>query len=83
MESYCATYCRSRLTETMIEVRKHVPVQERKKAWVWRDGHWHVEFHGPNGYYWYGSGCCCYDARIRGWEAYLGHIGIEGYRWDD
>ena len=82
MGMYCTTYCRSRLTETMTQVRKHVPVEERKKAWAWKNRD-HIEFHGPDGYYWYNSGCCCWSARSQGWEAYLGHIGIEGYRWDD
>ena len=68
---YCTTFCRCALTETMNEVRKFVGVDERKKAWAWKDGRRHVEFHGPEGFYWYGTGCCLWNARTEGWRHYL------------
>lgn len=71
---HCTTFCRCRLTQTMETVRQFVDVDERKKAWAWRDGRRHVEFHGPDGFYWYGSGCCLWYARTAGWENYLSRI---------
>ncbi len=68
---FCTSFCRCRLTRTMEEVRKFFTVEQRKQAWAWRDGDRHVEFHGPDNFYWYGSGCCLWDARTRGWEALL------------
>jgi hypothetical protein len=42
-----------------------------KDAWVWHDGHRHWEFHGPNKFYWYGRADNAYDARFKGWSAFL------------
>lgn len=77
------TFCRLSLKIFMEEVRKHTTAQERKAAWVWRDGFRCAEFHGPDRFYWYGSVHCVYDARIKGWEAYLRSKGIEDFQIGD
>ena len=66
---------------TMLEVRKHTTAEERRKAWTYRlDRRGHHEFHGPNGFYWHGCAGDKYDARAKGWSAYLTSIGKEGIR---
>ena len=64
------TFCRGYLVNTMEEVKKHATKEEMKAAWVWKSGK-HVEFHGPNGYYWHGQGCCLWAARADGWHAWM------------
>lgn len=42
-----------------------------KDAWVWCAGRDHWEFHGPKEYYWHGSAGTAYEARYKGWAAFL------------
>lgn len=42
-----------------------------KDAWVWDAGRDHWEFHGPDGFYWHGSAGNAYEARYKGWSAWL------------
>lgn len=72
------SFCRTLLCEVMKVVRKHVATKDIKAAWGYRyDDHLsHVEFHGPNNFYWYGQGCCVWVAKATGWGAYLKSIGI-------
>jgi|ETNvirnome_2_300_1030623.scaffolds.fasta_scaffold164482_1 hypothetical protein len=63
-------FCRAMLRETMTEVRKRTTVEQRKKSWGWRSDK-HIEFHGPDGYFWHGRGCCVYQARAQGWSAWM------------
>lgn len=70
-------FCRALLTEVMIEVRKHITAQERKTSWAWRSGDHCADFHGPEGFYWYGGGCCLWDVKARGWSAWLQERGFE------
>lgn len=42
-----------------------------KDAWVWCAGRDHWEFHGPNNFYWHGSADNAYEARYKGWFAWL------------
>jgi hypothetical protein len=42
-----------------------------KDAWVWCAGRHHWEFHGPNNYYWHGHAGNAYEARFKGWSAWL------------
>lgn len=71
------TFCRLHLTEVMKEVRPHTTALERKAAWTYHYGHSQGEFHAHDGFYWYGSAHCKYEARAKGWEAWLRHKGIE------
>jgi len=72
-------FCRSLMGQVMADVRKHVPVEDRKKAWAYKfDGFGSVEFHGPNDFYWHGGGCCKWMARYEGWSAYLAKLAREG-----
>ena len=64
------------------DVRKHTTSDERKASWVISTGGrtrpcW--EFHGPNRFYWYGRADGAYDARYKGWVAYLSSIKAPGY----
>jgi hypothetical protein len=47
-----------------------------KDAWVWCAGRDHWEFHGPENYYWHGSAGNAFDARYKGWMAWLRSKGI-------
>lgn len=42
-----------------------------KAAWVWRDGRDCWEFHGPDKFYWHGRADNAYEARAKGWQAWL------------
>lgn len=73
------TFCRVLLREVMKVVRKHVAAKDIKEAWGYRLSCFNddtVEFHGPNGFYWYGQGCCVWVAKATGWGAYLKSIGV-------
>ena len=67
-------FCRSLLKETMKEVCQHTTPEQRKAAWAWKDGVALVEFHGPDKFYWFGSGCCLYHAKAQGWYAWMQSI---------
>ena len=59
-------------------VKKHFPsINLRKDVWVWHFHHDHWEFHGPDDYYWNGSAGNAYEARYKGWMAWLAHKGVE------
>lgn len=49
----------------------HPDVSVMRDAWVWHFNRNHWEFHGPNGYYWHGRASCAYEARYKGWMAWL------------
>lgn len=46
-----------------------------KDGWVWCAGRDHWEFHGPD-FYWHGSAGNAYDARYKGWCAWLKQNGF-------
>lgn len=46
----------------------------RKAAWVWHDGADRWEFHGPDDYYWHGRAHNAYEARAKGWQAWLASL---------
>lgn len=48
-----------------------------KDAWVWNAGRDHWEFHGPGEYYWHGNASNAYEARYKGWVAFLASKGID------
>lgn len=72
------TFCRRLLATVMEDVREAIPSSEIEKAWGYKCS-WpnSVEFHGPDGFYWHGQGCCVWHAKAQGWQAYLDHIGWE------
>jgi hypothetical protein len=75
-------FCRLLLSEVMKDVRKYVPKVDysSRKVWGYKyEGTDSLEFHGPHNFFWTGSGCCVYQARIQGWDSYLRHIKAEGY----
>ena len=71
------TFCRTLLKLVMEDVRLETTAQQRKDAWVYEcmPGHW--EFHGPYKFYWHGSADNAYDARAKGWSAWMSHNGYE------
>ncbi len=69
-------FCRFVLADVMCAVRSHTTAEQRKAAWGWRSGH-QVEFHGPDEFYWYGSGCCVWHANAMGWSAWLQQTGCD------
>ena len=73
------SFCRAFLKSVMMDVRKHTTAQQRKDAWTAdvSGGHTQIEFHGPDGFYWYQGSCCKYDARANGWLAWMESEGIE------
>jgi len=48
-----------------------------KDGWVRNVGRDHWEFHGPGEYYWHGSADNAYEARYKGWSAWLEKSGYE------
>lgn len=72
-------FCRLYLKIVMEDVRKHVPKEDIKKSWGWSDRCGGFEFHGPDGFYWYGSASNMNEAKASGWMAYLTKIGAPGY----
>lgn len=70
-------FCRRLLTIVMEDVREHTTVEQRKAAWAYNYHDGNVEFHGPEDFYWYGSGCCNWHARAEGWQAWMREKGFE------
>jgi len=67
-------FCRLYLKEVMQDVRQHTTAKERKQVWTHKTGLGSTpryEFHGPNGYYWYGQADCALHARAEGWQAWM------------
>lgn len=66
------TFCRIHMGVVRQIVNKLVDVKIRKQAWAYNHGRDSVEFQIPGvDFYWHGSGCCLWEAKARGWEAYL------------
>lgn len=66
------SFCRSLLTAVRRDVEAFAPGKRViKDAWVWNAGRDHWEFHGPDNYYWHGRADNAYDARAKGWQAWL------------
>lgn len=71
-------FTRALLSSGVELVRKHFPtVKTRKDAWVYHFNSDHWEFHGPNGFYWHGSASDAYEARYKGWMAWLEKQGVD------
>lgn len=70
-------FCRSLLREGHKLVKLHFPeINLRKDAWVWHFQRDHWEFHGPNEFYWNGSASNAFEARYKGWMAWLRSKGV-------
>lgn len=65
------TFCRLMLRQVMEDVKPLTTGAERKDSWVYRCMKDHWEFHGPAHYYWHGEADNAYDARAKGWSAWL------------
>lgn len=64
-------FCRAMLALVMRDVREVTTAQERKAAWVYKTDRRSWEFHGPHAFYWYGTAGNAFDARYKGWSAWL------------
>jgi hypothetical protein len=73
------SFTRSELAVVIADVRKYLPNVRLREAWVYKVGKDHWEFHFAD-YYWHGSADNAYDARTRGWTAYLRKIGVADYQ---
>ena len=62
----------SQLKPAMIKAGKRL----MKDAWVYEFGCNDWEFHGPDNYYWHGNASGAYEARYKGWMAWLESQGI-------
>ena len=67
------------LLSQIVPAVKAAGYKPTKDAWVWsgglRDRCW--EFHGPDEFYWYGTADNAYEARYKGWGAFLRSKGID------
>ena len=64
------------------DVRKHVPGVKLRDAWVWNSGNDLWEFHYKD-FYWHGSASGAFDAKAKGWSAYLEKQGVAEYNRED
>lgn len=80
--SVYAAFERSLYQEVVKDVRKHVPGVRLREAWVWKAGRDHWEFHYGE-FFWHGSASGAFEARAKGWSAYLTKQGVEGYKLED
>ena len=74
-------YCRAVWKETKKVVDQHTTPSQRKKSYVWHVTSFKCwEFHAFDGFYWSGQAHNAFDARVKGWEAWLRHKEVEGYK---
>jgi hypothetical protein len=73
------SFCRALLREAVELLKIEAPhIRPIKDAWVWHAGRGCWEFHGPRTgdaemptYYWHGRADNAYEARYKGWMAWL------------
>ena len=71
-------FCRELLRGVTARVKQHFPdIHTVKAAWVYNFGRNHWEFHGPDKFYWHGGAANAYDARAKGWSAWLASKGLD------
>lgn len=70
-----AAFIRGLLKLTTSDVRTRCPEVKISAAWVYGYGRGQWEFHGPDEFYWSGRAYNAYDARAKGWQAYLRSVG--------
>jgi len=76
MSSPDITFSRGCLTEAHALVRVHFPAVTLRSAWVWDAGRGRWEFHFGD-FYWHGRASNAYDARYKGWMAWLHSKGLD------
>jgi hypothetical protein len=65
-------FCRALLAQAHNEVKAEFPdVNLREDVWVWKASRDHWEFHGPDDFYWHGTASNTFEARYKGWMAWL------------
>lgn len=70
-------FSRLLLSKARQEVKKRFPsISILKDGWVWHFIRDNWEFHGPNEFYWWGSAGNAYEARYKGWMAWLKFKGL-------
>ena len=69
---------REYLRAVVSDVRKHIDGVTVSRAWVHRASFDQWEFHFED-FYWHGGAWDAYDARAKGWSAYLAKKGVKGY----
>jgi hypothetical protein len=86
MQSNEITFSRTLLTALRADLEKH-KLQIYKDATVVSDVRASrrncpcvFEFHGPRGFYWTGMASSSYEARFKGWHAYLESKGLAATR---
>lgn len=75
-------FCRKLLSLTHADVRKAWPQVRVSDAWVYRLDRQSWEFHF-GAFYWHGRAANAYDARAKGWAAYLRANKVPGYVIND
>jgi hypothetical protein len=72
MQTVDIAFCRHLLGQGLADLKKFAPhIRPMKDGWVWSAGRDHWEFHGPGEYYWHGRAGNAYEARYKGWMAWL------------
>lgn len=65
-------FCRLLLASVHKAVKKFAPdTNLRADAWVWHFHRDSWEFHGPDKFYWNGRADNAYEARAKGWQAWI------------
>lgn len=59
------------LLSQIIPAVKAAGKRVNKDAWVYHFYRDHWEFYGPDNFYWHGSADNAYEARYKGWSAWL------------
>lgn len=68
-------FSRLLLARTHADVKQAIPgTRPMRDAWVHDNGHGCWEFNGPSGFYWHGRASSAYEARHKGWSAYLNNV---------
>jgi hypothetical protein len=70
MSSIDTMFTRHLLSQIVPDVRE-AGKKTMKDGWVWKAGRDHWEFHGPDDFYWHGNAGDAYEARYKGWSAWL------------
>lgn len=71
-------FCRHLLAQGHKLVKASFPaINLRKDAWVWHFHRDNWEFHGPDEFYWHGRASNAFEARYKGWMAWLQEKGID------
>jgi hypothetical protein len=74
-------FCRIFLNMTLADLKAKLPTPwtERRAAWVYNVGtkkRPHYEFHFKD-FFWHGTADNAYDARAKGWSAFMRSEGVE------